>query len=162
MRGSRPLLLFVIGIGNPLRGDDGGGITFARALGEAFSRRGVLFYLQVTQQLLPELAEAIATAEASSVIFVDAAAHTAGVELQPVRAGQQPGGLSHHASAETIMMLVNRLYEWPAPGWLVTVPAAGFEHGHDPRNLPATYKQADHWAGVLLQLTNQRDIHLPH
>ena len=66
MRGSRPLLLFVIGIGNPLRGDDGGGITFARALGEAFSRRGVLFYLQVTQQLLPELAEAIEIAAAAA------------------------------------------------------------------------------------------------
>jgi len=161
MRGSRPLLLFVIGIGNPLRGEDGGGIAFARALGESFSRRGVLFYLQVTQQLLPELAEAIAIAEAGSVIFVDAAVHSARVELQPVLTEQQPGGLSHHASAETIMMLVNRLYEWPAPGWLVTVPAASFEHGNAPRNLPATYQQADHWAGVLLQLASQRDIHLP-
>ena len=161
MRGSRPLLFFVIGIGNPLRGEDGGGIAFARALGESFGRRGVLFYLQVTQQLLPELAEAIATAEASSVIFVDAAAHTANVGLQPVLPEQQPGGLSHHASAETIMLLVNRLYEWPAPGWLVTVPAASFEHGHDPGNLPATYKQADHWAGVLLQLANRRGIYLP-
>ncbi|MFM8966955.1 MAG: hydrogenase maturation protease [Vulcanococcus sp.] len=113
----------VIGIGNPLRGDDGVGALLAEQAGG-----------RSVQQLTPELAEKLAGLEA--VLFIDAWLAPAGAEPQLIelRPAGSDGGAdsspqSHRLEPAARLALSQRLYGRAPRAQLLLVPATAFEHG---------------------------------
>jgi hydrogenase maturation protease len=107
----------VIGIGNPLRGDDGVGALLAEQLGG-----------RSVQQLTPELAEELAGLEA--VLFIDAWLAPAGArpELrQLISSGA--AAESHRLEPEQLLAICEVLYGRSPRGHLLRVPAFAFGHG---------------------------------
>ena len=94
----------VIGIGNPLRGDDGVGALLAEPVGG-----------RCVQQLTPELAAELAELEA--VLFIDAWLAPAGA------AG------SHRLEPAQLLAISQVLYGRAPDAHLLRVPAYGFDHG---------------------------------
>lgn len=130
----RPDLL--IGIGNPLRGDDGVGALLLEELareGAAVGSRGLWrnAELRTVHQLTPELA--LAVAEAQRVLFVDAWANPDRPEpwIEPLRTptaeGEAPEG--HGWGPVALVALAERLYGWGGEAALLRVPAFAFPHG---------------------------------
>jgi hydrogenase maturation protease len=107
----------VIGIGNPLRGDDGVGALLAEAVGG-----------RSVHQLTHELAEELAALEA--VLFIDAWLAPAGaapqlVEVLPVAAAVD----SHRLEPAQLLALSQVLYGSSPLAHLLQVPAHAFPHG---------------------------------
>ena len=145
--GSETALL--IGIGNPLRGDDGvGGFLVDELAREweagrphgaerrAHLRAHLSVHLKSVHQLSPELA--LLVADASRVLFVDAWASPGPTRpwidpLQPPplggpsRLGAGPG--SHGLDPVTLLLIAEGLYGWRGEGALLRVPAQAFPHG---------------------------------
>jgi hydrogenase maturation protease len=107
----------VIGIGNPLRGDDGIGALLA----EQVSGRSV-------HQLTPELAAELAELEA--VLFIDAwlAPPGAAPELIPI-APAAAAADSHQLDPAQLLAISQVLYGHAPAVHLLRVPAYAFEHG---------------------------------
>lgn len=114
--------LEVIGIGNPLRGDDGVGALLAEQVGG-----------RSVQQLTPELAASLASLEA--VLFIDAwlAPTAAGPRLQPLSpvsvARDGAGGESHGLTPPELLAISQALYGHAPEAQLLLVPAHVFAHG---------------------------------
>ncbi len=127
--------VLILGIGNPLRGDDGAGWVLAERLAAAWPRFTGLVSLRRVQQLTPELAEEIAELGPKLVIFADAAAEnqTAAVKVlrreEAVELGGSEWGSSHALGAAQLMEMTRRLYNFDCDAWLVTVPGVEFGHG---------------------------------
>ncbi len=116
----------VIGIGNPLAGDDGAGHA---AAGRLARRPDVT--VRVCQQLAPELAVDIAAAEC--VIFIDAATSGAGVAIRRLDRPGEPhvagSPVTHVLSPEALVALA-RVVSGRAPrAYLITIPGLCFEIG---------------------------------
>ncbi|MCP9926299.1 hydrogenase maturation protease [Cyanobium sp. CH-040] len=110
---SRP----VIGIGNPLRGDDGVGALLAEQVGG-----------RSVQQLTPELAEELSQLEA--VLFIDAWQVPAGAVPQLQRLSPAGiGGDSHRLEPAALLAVSQALYGRAPAAQLLLVPAHAFEHG---------------------------------
>ena len=136
----------MIGLGNPLRGDDGVGWRLADALGEPHL---------ALHQLTPDCAARLATCR--RVLFIDAwvvdgdGAGNAWVvdddagrdgngaerrakrgpmlrRLQPAPAAP---GLSHHLEPTALLWLANRLYGCSPEAWQLLIPAAAMGHNED-------------------------------
>jgi hydrogenase maturation protease len=130
----------VIGIGNPLRGDDGVGWQLAEELGDP--HRSV-------HQLTPECAALLLGCD--RVLFVDASWPAEGDPgssgpmqaapapslrrwpLGPSGLGAAPAaaraaGLSHHLSAEALLAIAAELYDQRPEAWQLLLPAADFAH----------------------------------
>ena len=116
----------VIGLGNPLRGDDSAGPRAVELLYHCLPP-GVAD-IRVCHQLTPELCEPIA--RASLVIFIDA------------RDGGDPGTIcaqpvavygdtrhTHFLSPGALLTLARSLYDFAPHAWLITVSAAQFGFG---------------------------------
>lgn len=138
----------VIGIGNPLRGDDGVGALLAEqaAVLTAAEPDGPVAVRSV-QQLTPELAEELAQLEA--VLFIDAWPAPAGAvpQLQPL----SPAGSSndsHRLEPAALLAVSQVLYGRAPAAQLLLVPAQAFEHG---TALSAELKAALPQARVLLR-----------
>jgi hydrogenase maturation protease len=115
--------VLVIAIGNDLRGDDGAGPAVADAVARRLPRVRTL----TVQQLLPELADDVAQADA--VIFVDASAAVDGVTVREVTP-QSGAGHSHIATPAAILALCRDAYgKAPTVAWQVEVPASRFDLG---------------------------------
>ena len=136
MRAARADL--VIGIGNPLRGDDGVGWWLARRARGA--ERAPL--VRLVPQLTPELALEVAAAR--RVLFVDAwcdvkrdvgceAGAEARAEPVPTLRPLQPGGAEvgggHGLDPGGLVALAALFGGDPPPAWLLLVPAYAFPHG---------------------------------
>jgi hydrogenase maturation protease len=140
-------VVLVVGIGNDLRGDDGAG----RAVTEAIQRLdppGVR--VQWTHQLVPELAEQLASVD--RVIFVDAALDPAPAPRVRLsrRAAGAPAIGGHHGTPEALLGLV-RLAGLPAPeAFVVTVPA--YDLTLTTRLSPATLTAVDTAVALVLRL----------
>ncbi len=108
----------VIGIGNPLRGDDGVGRLLAQEVG------GLCVH-----QLTPELAADLALAD--RVLFVDAwlAPERAEPRLRRLRCCAAAGVGSHHLTPATLLALAERLYAVGPVAAELLVPAHAFPHG---------------------------------
>jgi hydrogenase maturation protease len=132
--------VFVVGYGNPLRGDDGVGQEVAQVLSRQKSHLPVLAGADVTcaHQLAPEMA--LDLARASFAVFVDAACdrRPAGtVTLRrlspPAREGGRrrvaPSGCWEDLSPEGLMALASELYGNAPPAALVTVGVSATEFG---------------------------------
>ncbi len=115
----------VIGVGNPLRGDDGVGAAVARAV--AHVER--VWALAVTQ-LTPELGEALAAAPLA--VIVDAR-----VDLPPgsihqerltgTEARRHAAVLGHHLAPAQLVDLTRLAYGWVPPVFVVGVGACDFD-----------------------------------
>jgi hydrogenase maturation protease len=119
----------VIGIGNPLRGDDGVGALLAEqaAVLTAAEPDGPVAVRSV-QQLTPELAEELSQLEA--VLFIDAWPASTGAvpQLQPLSPAGT-GGDSHHLEPAALLAVSQVLYGRAPAAQLLLVPAHAFEHG---------------------------------
>ncbi len=117
----------VIGIGNPLRGDDGVGWLLVEELGPspALARRCV-------QQLTPELVLELAWRR--RVLFVDAwlAPAAAAPTLRPLRPGPASASAdssSHRADPAGLLALCALLQGPPPQAMELLVPARSLHHG---------------------------------
>jgi hydrogenase maturation protease len=125
----------VIGIGNPLRGDDGVGWWLLAELAAAAPVPGRT--LRRVQQLTPELAAELAVAERA--LFVDAwlAPPGAGPRLleetaEAAAGGGGPGAAgSHHLTPATLLAMASLLFGRRPPAAQLLVPAFVLGHGDD-------------------------------
>jgi hydrogenase maturation protease len=114
----------VIGIGNPLRGDDGVGALLAEEAGGCH-----------VQQLTPELAAELAPLQ--RVLFIDAWLAPPGAaprldRLDPLLPGDAHGaaGLaSHRLDPAQLLALCQALYGRAPEGWWLRIPAWALAHG---------------------------------
>lgn len=109
----------VIVCGSSIRGDDGVGGRVADEL-ERAERVGI--ELLRVHQLTPELADDVA--KAGRTIIVDA---ILGKRSSLQRVTAHPGtALTHYLTAQTLVGLVERLYEKKSEVYLLTVPGSSF------------------------------------
>lgn len=107
----------VIGIGNPLRGDDGIGALLADQVGG-----------RSVQQLTPELAAELAELEA--VLFIDAWLAPAGAAARLTQISPAVGAVgSHRLEPAQLLAISQALYGRAPQAHLLRVPAYGFDHG---------------------------------
>ena len=156
---ARPL---VIGIGNPLRRDDGVGWRLAAEWG-LLQGSGAAAQVLAVQQLLPELAEAIA--QSSRVLFIDAAIEAAGPRptvgalcagapwlqrLGPDRQGATARSLSHSLDPDRLLTLAEQLYGAQPRAHRLLLQGRQLGHGTAysatlRRQLPAARQLLQHW-----------------
>jgi hydrogenase maturation protease len=110
----------VIGIGNPLRGDDGVGMLLAEQVGG-----------RSVQQLTPELAEDLAEMEA--VLFIDAWLAPAGaspelIPIAPANGAADSAANSHQLEPAQLLAISQALYGRAPAVHLLRVPAYRFAH----------------------------------
>jgi hydrogenase maturation protease len=118
--------ILVIGIGNPLRSDDGLGWRVAEQLSARTNEN--LRVLKV-HQLTPELAEAIS--EADIAIFVDAGAHgiPGTLTCENVRVSEADLRFSHDVTPATLIQIAKTLYGKNPTAYLLCLVGTTFEHG---------------------------------
>lgn len=132
---THPLL---IGIGNPLRGDDGAGYRLAATLLAEPDPSATPWQVLAVQQLTPDLAPAIANARL--VLFVDADLRTdrrpQQPRLEPIPSARRPrrwpDRFSHQCHPAQLLELSGALYgQGPAAAWSLLLPARQLRHGED-------------------------------
>lgn len=121
--------VFLIGIGNPLRRDDGIGGVVAMRLAVELEARGVRVVWRCVHQIVPELAEEAAELGPRALVLADAAPGVAAPELVPIEPGSPGPGFGHSLDAGAFVMWVRTLYSVSAPAWQLRLPAADFAHG---------------------------------
>lgn len=109
---------WIIGYGNPLRGDDAVGFEAAERLG------GVALH-----QLTPEWMEPISRAE--RVIFIDAGAEgvPGAIRERTLEPGPSPAAFTHFATPEALLAGARALYGRCPPATLITITGSDFEIG---------------------------------
>ena len=114
--------ILIIGFGNDLRGDDGAGPEAARRLAKEGYRA------LAVPQLVPELAEEIATAR--EVWFIDADMTLLPGELQIARLGESPAGpLDHHSTPAALLRMAREVYGASPRAWFTGIGGSTFELG---------------------------------
>lgn len=120
----------VIGIGNPLRGDDGVGALLAEqaAVLTAADPSGPV-EVRSLQQLTPELAAELAQLEA--VLFIDAwpAPDAAVPQLIALSPAASSPASSHRLDPAALLAVSQALYGRAPRAQLLLVPAQAFPHG---------------------------------
>jgi len=117
----------IIGIGNPLRSDDGLGWVVAEQLAQDGDMD---CEIQAVHQLTPELAQWVAIAD--RVIIIDASRDGVPGELRvyPLAlSGYPPGRGSHAITPEELALLAECIYGRCAPIIIVTMAGADFSLG---------------------------------
>ncbi len=114
-------MILIIGLGHPLRRDDGVGLWIAQNLEE---REGVK--ILGAQELTPELIPQVAAADL--VIFVDARAGAGPVRWERIKTGRPPA-LTHTLTPHGLLAWTAQLFGVAPEAWLVTVPARDFSLG---------------------------------
>jgi hydrogenase maturation protease len=128
-------VILLVGIGNPLRGDDSAGPLFAQSLARDLRERGLQVNVLTTQQLLPEHAVEVSSPAVDAVIFVDATHTMPGISITGVPNSAEGAALiessamTHHTTAETLLSYVSLLGSQPPLSFLVTIGGAVFDHG---------------------------------
>ena len=129
-------MILLIAYGNPLRQDDGAGLILADRIERIWQRQNRRFRRIDTHQLTPELAQDIAAAEISGVVFCDACVseQTPGcgpaLQVHALSSEAQPSpALGHHLTPNTVLFYADRLYDKRPPAWVITVPGVDFGYG---------------------------------
>lgn len=137
---AEPAPTLILGLGNPLRRDDGVGAVVAAGLTHCTGLRAEALF-----QLTPEWAEPISMA--GRVYFIDArvcdpAAEVPGAvafsAIEPMEANPRPA-LTHHCTPSALLLAARTWYGRMPHGFLITVAAADFAHGE---GLSAPVRQA--------------------
>jgi hydrogenase maturation protease len=117
----------IIGIGNPLRSDDGLGWAVA----EQISRDANADYdIHAVHQLTPELAQWLGAA--SHVVIIDASreGEPGEVRIRPLSSSAQPGAVGTHSTTpEELAALTTGVYGYCPPVVVVTIAGADFSLG---------------------------------
>ena len=119
----------IVGYGNSLRGDDGAGYIAAELLRGRLHDPDVEILSQ--HQLLPELMEPMA--HAAHVVFIDASVSGRAGKFSkiPLRPAPACSRYTHHATPESLLAGVQRLYGHTPEATLYTIPGRNFELGQD-------------------------------
>jgi len=118
----------IIGIGNPLRSDDGLGWAVAEQLPRAIG--DIACDIHTVHQLTPELAQQVATA--NLVVLIDASREGEPGELRvrPLSLAAQPVVLStHHTTPEELAAITVILYRQCPPIVIISLTGADFSIG---------------------------------
>lgn len=134
-----PKEYMIVGVGNPLRGDDGAGWELARQLQVALRSHGAPVQIRFVQQLLPELAAEIADIAPDVLVVADCTIEPGTASLQRLGAVGTEVQHSHGLTPALMYTIAVRLYEFTGTAWLATV--LGTEFGHD-EALSCTTRQA--------------------
>lgn len=122
-------LPLVLGLGNPLRGDDGAGPRVVRLL----AARGVAGRARLAHELsaAPELAEEVAEASRLIVVEVDPSLPPGRIEERPLHAGLETEGdpFSGRLSPDALLSLADALYGAELPGFSLAVGGRSFAPG---------------------------------
>ncbi len=114
-------MILVIGLGHPLRRDDGVGLWVASRLASTDDVKVV-----GAQDLAPELIPQVAVADL--VIFVDGRVGSGPVRWERIRAGDRPA-LTHAFTPRGLLAWAEHLFGRAPEAWLVTVPARDLSLG---------------------------------
>jgi len=140
--------ILVIGIGNPLRGDDGLGRHAAEKLTERL--RESIFEVVACHQLMPELAERVA--QAKMVIFLDACMGTKAGALKLTRIAStgkgQPSSFSHELQPAELLAIAEALYGARPRGVVLSMTGESFGYSTElsapvQRALPRLLRRAE-------------------
>lgn len=117
----------IIGIGNPLRSDDGLGWAVA----EQLSQDGDLgSNIHMVLQLTPELAQWMAVADLVVLIDANHEGEPGEVHTRSVSPSAQPGAVgTHHTTPEELAALTANLYDHCPSVVIVTMTGANFNLG---------------------------------
>ncbi len=117
----------IIGIGNPLRGDDGLGWDVASKLSSELRRDDV--QVLATHQLTPELSDLVSRAD--RVLFIDAAriGDPGALKCQQVFPVASPARHSPALSPATLLSMAERLYGCCPAAYLLTIAGDSFDTG---------------------------------
>ncbi len=123
--------LLLIGVGNPLRGDDGAGPLLAERIAPLLGQGGCAVRTLIVHQPTPELALEVAQEDVCVVVFVDA---RAGQDdevpmLTRVLEGAAPTNATHVLTPGAVLTYAARLYDRRPPAWLLTIPGRDFGFG---------------------------------
>jgi hydrogenase maturation protease len=120
--------VLIVGIGNPLRSDDGVGLLVAQELLRELPAEADVQVI-ATHQLTPEIAEF--ASHADRVLFVDAARGRGpgSVGCKRIALTELPNRYSHDFSPVAILQLAEKLYGRCPPAYLITLAGANFETG---------------------------------
>jgi hydrogenase maturation protease len=118
----KPVL--VIGLGNPLRRDDGAGARLVEQLGGNEARDTL-----ISQQLLPEHVDLICGRQ--HVVFVDAAVDASTLSFDPLDRSQQYPAmtLGHSGHPGWLLALCETVYGQSPRASLLRIPAYDLGHG---------------------------------
>lgn len=125
-------MILIIGIGNPLRQDDGAGWVLAQRLAASLHALDLATRVLCVQQLAPENAVDVVAPDVTTVCFVDVAVDAPGVRLAALGAPgatAEPARLTHEIGPETVLAYAATLRAFVPHGWLLTVGGSAFEHG---------------------------------
>jgi len=119
--------ILIVGIGNPLRSDDGLGWHVAHELSRELLRDDV--QVIATQQLTPEISDSVSRAEL--VLFIDAAqsGEPGTLRCEQIVPAGAPGRHSHSLSPATVLGMAQELYGRCPPAHLLTIAAESFATG---------------------------------
>lgn len=117
--------LLVIGIGNPLRGDDGIGWFVA----ESLANRSDVDALPA-HQLMPELARTIS--KYSTIIFVDACFGCDDIEIEIASIESDSAAMlhSHSMSPHDVLQMSFLLFGSRPKAWIIHIPVTNCDQGH--------------------------------
>jgi hydrogenase maturation protease len=118
----------ILGIGNPLRSDDGLGRAVAQQLAQAGDLE---CSVQVVHQLMPELAQDMAAARLVVMIDASRAGEPGEMRVRPLSPSLQPAGTigAHHATPEELAALTAAIYGHCPPVVVITMTGADFSLG---------------------------------
>jgi hydrogenase maturation protease len=129
-------MILIIGYGNTLRRDDGAGPALARSVKER-SGVGDVRVLEA-HQLVPELADEIASPVVTAVLFMDASIsrtakrnHEAPecVEIRKLDSTVSSQSFGHHLDPSTLLAYAEHLYGRQPQAWLISIPGEDFDFG---------------------------------
>ena len=122
--------IFIVGYGNPIRGDDALGWRAAERLRELVTDPGV--EILTLHQLAPELMEPLSQVDLA--IFIDAAVGPEPGAVLERRIEPQPSGsasFTHRSTPEALLWAARALYGRAAEGRIITVTGADFAYSMD-------------------------------
>jgi hydrogenase maturation protease len=133
---SWPGMILMIGYGNSLRRDDGAGPALARRVKERCGDGGV--HALEVHQLVPELADEIASPDVTAVFFMDASIARSenpdqespeSVEIQMLDSKASSQSFGHHFDPSTLLAYAEHLHGKHPIAWLISIPGEDFDFG---------------------------------
>lgn len=125
-------MILVIGIGNPLRQDDGAGWMLAERMANALHALDAAARVLCVQQLAPEHAVDVVAADVTTVCFADVAVDAPGLRLVALDLKAAPAEytqVTHQIGPITVLAYAATLGAVVPIAWLLTVGGRDFDHG---------------------------------
>ncbi|MDJ0822728.1 MAG: hydrogenase maturation protease [Paracoccaceae bacterium] len=120
-------MTLLIGYGNPGRGDDGLGPSFA-----AWAAEQDLAGLEVISDFQLKVEHAMTVADAARVIFVDSSVDGAvGCDLAPLEPSQDFAIDSHRLHPAALLSLAKLMFNATPPAYLLAIHGTDFDMLHD-------------------------------